>query len=189
MRRSVLALASMLSAPSLRLMELTTGLPCTRLRASTATLQSLVSIIRGTFAMSGSAPVSVTKEFIFAPASSIGSSMFMSTMSAPALTWAAAIPIASASAPSFIRRRNLRLPATLHLSPILTNAPGVSVSSPARTIFISFSGIVRGDASAAAAAMAAIWAGVVPQHPPTMLSLPSLSKGRSVSAIFSGVSV
>ena len=86
-----------------------------------------------------------------------------------------------------IRRRNLRLPATLHLSPTATKfVPQVSCSNPARWSSPSGSLILCGLCFAACAAMAAMWAGVVPQQPPAMLIIPRDIIAPSSDAISSG---
>src|ERR1700753_2383462 len=52
----------------------------------------------------------------------------------------------------------------------------------------SISGIMRGLCGATAAAIAAIWSGVVPQQPPTMLTRPSRANSPISRDIYSGVS-
>ena len=149
------------------------------------------SIITGTRATSGSLPRRDMNAAISLGASSMASSMLMSTTCAPASTWVRAISTASSMLPSFMRRRNLRLPATLHRSPMLRklrSADTSSGSSPARVSDCDDWGMARGDAFAAISAMAEICSGVVPQHPPTMFRLPDESIPLSFDCISSGVS-
>ena len=174
-------------------MELTTGLPCTSLRVRSTTSHCEESIMNGTRATSGSADARRTKRSISLGASSSASSMLMSIMRAPASVCAAAMAMASLIFPSFISRRNLRLPATLHRSPTGVRLSGATVraSRPAsRSGAVgSYAGMGRGCAFAASAAIALMWAGVVPQHPPTMLSIPFERGVRSASAMSDGEEV
>ncbi len=180
-----------ISSPSLRLMELTTGRPCTCSNAAVITLQSDESIITGMRVSSGSAPRRSRNRHISFEALSMASSMLMSIMSAPALIWERAICSASSMDPSLMRRRNLRLPATLQRSPtfIRRHPSGkLASSSPARRrVVLSASCHRRGACRAASSAMAFICPGVVPQHPPTMFSRPSFSRGLSSDAMMRGV--
>ncbi len=71
---------------------------------------------------------------------------------------------------SFAKRRE---PVTLVRSPTLTNSDSgvmVSGSRPDRRVHGAGVGTSRGARPAAAAAMARMWSGVVPQQPPTKLS-------------------
>ncbi len=141
------AFARKLSSPSFKLMELTTGRPCILFSPSFMTFQSEESIITGTRAISGSTPMRDKNAAISATESSIESSRFTSTIFAPAATCDAAMLIASSIDFSFISLRNLRLPATLHLSPTDMNSPQPSTSrdsSPARIMRGSKAGIWRG---------------------------------------------
>ncbi len=74
-------------------------------------------------------------------------------------------------------------------SPTLTNRLSSSMvngSSPLRRIAgASVAGSRRGW-SATAAAMAAMWSGVVPQQPPARLTKPASANSRSISAVSSG---
>ncbi len=63
-----------------------------------------------------------------------------------------------------------------------------SGSSPLRRQAGGTLGIGRGAWRAAASASAAMWAGVVPQHPPTMFKKPLAMNSSTTSAICSGVS-
>ncbi len=77
-------------------------------------------------------------------------------------------------------------------SPIITKpVSGVirNGSSPLRCGSGSASaGTARGARSRTEAAIASMWAGVVPQHPPTMFRSPSCANAVSSSHVISGVS-
>ena len=130
--------------------------------------------------------------------SSIASSMLMSMIDAPSSICLAAICSASSYFPSEIRRANLREPATLVLSPtfvkLLCLTSTVTASRPLTFNALSvimpyfpdkpsffawlsvntsvFPDNCRGAMPSSALAMALIWSGVVPQHPPTMFTRP-----------------
>ena len=59
-------------------------------------------------------------------------------------------------------------------------------SSPLKVVTGSRLTISRGAYLSATLAMAAIWAGEVPQHPPMMFSRPSFRNSSMISAIISG---
>jgi len=180
-----------LSSPSLRLMEFTIGRPCTHFSPPMTTFQSEESIITGTRATSGSTPMRERNDVMHARASSMASSMFISIIWAPASTWLRAMSIASSMLPSFISRRNLRLPATLQRSPTLTKLSlGVTHngSRPASVISGSTSGTTRGAYCLHNSASALMCCGVVPQHPPTIFTHRRWSMTRILSAIIDGVS-
>ncbi len=189
--RMVRAWARNVASPSLRLMELTIGRPCTCFSAVSMARQSEESIISGTRATSGSTASRDMNAAISLGASSMASSMLMSITCAPASTCERAISTASSIEPSLIRRKNLRLPATLQRSPMLRKLRSGDTSSGSRPARVSVSGawgIGRVAVAAAALAISAVWSGVVPQHPPTILSLRDMSIGRNWAIIFSGVS-
>ncbi len=76
-------------------------------------------------------------------------------------------------------------------SPTLTNSDDSSTFSGSRPDSRSAgatSAARRGSTPLAAVAMAAMCSGVVPQHPPTMLTSPSPANSPSTAAIWSGVS-
>ena len=76
-------------------------------------------------------------------------------------------------------------------SPTLTkrlSSVMLSGSSPDSRIAGAGSASGRGVASATAAARASMCAGVVPQHPPTMLTIPLVANSPTTLAIWSGVS-
>ena len=82
-------------------------------------------------------------------------------------------------------------PATLVLSPTLTNpVSGAMVrgSRPLSRQCFSIFGTLRGATEATASTMAAMWAGVVPQQPPTMFTRPLSANSPSWPAMYSGVS-
>ncbi len=109
---------------------------------------------------------------------------------APFLTCARAISAAASKSPEAMSRLNLRLPRTLVRSPTRTGRLSTSTSSrsmPETSVFAWIAGR-RGLRPCAAAAMARMWSGVVPQQPPTMLTQPSSMKRASSREIDSGVS-
>ena len=70
-------------------------------------------------------------------------------------------------------------PVTFVRSPImmkLLSGRSVSGSRPLKRVSGSMRGRVRGGLSATASAIARMWAGVVPQQPPTMFSQPLLGE-------------
>ena len=82
-------------------------------------------------------------------------------------------------------------PVTLVRSPMLTKFVSgriVKGSRPLKRVYGSGVVGVRGDNSRTASARALIWAGVVPQHPPTMLSQPRSANSRRSADMISGVS-
>ncbi len=87
-------------------------------------------------------------------------------------------------------RANLREPVTFVRSPTLTKAlPGGGMttgSSPDSRVAGGTAGIARGASPATAAAIAATWAGVVPQQPPATLSSPCSAHSRIAAAICLG---
>ena len=159
-------------------MELTTHLPCTHFRASSITEKREESIIQGMRATSGSDAMRLRKCFISAVASSKPSSMLTSIKLAPSRTCLRAMPRASSYCFSFIRRKNLRLPATLQRSPTFMNMPatGLKASKPESQSILFSVGRGRPIRPSAILAMARIWSGVEPQHPPTILTQPSSIK-------------
>ena len=109
---------------------------------------------------------------------------------APFLIWARAISAAASQSPAATSRLNLRLPSTFVRSPTRTGRLSTSASMssiPENRVFEWIAGR-RGFLPSAAAAMARMWAGVVPQQPPTMLTQPSCMKWPSSREIDSGVS-
>ena len=142
------------SSPSLRLIELTTPRPWSWRSPASSTDHLELSTMTGTAAMSGSAARRRRNRVMAATPSSIASSMFTSSSTAPFTTWSRAIATASSSparssprAPA-ISRANLREPVTLVRSPMLTKAPPgigmVSGSRPARWVAVPRSGMARG---------------------------------------------
>ena len=72
---------------------------------------------------------------------------------------------------------------TKRLSPVSVNG-----SSPDRRIAGATSGGTRGALSATASAMARMWAGVVPQQPPTRLTSPLAANSDTTAAVSSAAS-
>src|SRR5512147_360061 len=82
-------------------------------------------------------------------------------------------------------------PVTLVRSPMFTKLESgriVTASRPLRRVKGSIVGIILGARPRTASAINLIWAGVVPQQPPTILSHPFSAHSRSWGARLSGVS-
>ena len=78
------------SSPSLRLIELTTPLPCTHFSPASSTLHRELSIITGMRATSGSVAIRFRNVVIACSLSSRSASMFTSSRLAPPRTWSRA---------------------------------------------------------------------------------------------------
>ena len=78
------------SSPSLRLIELTTPLPCTHLSPASSTLHRELSIITGMRATSGSVAIRFRNVVIACSPSSRSASMLTSSRLAPPRTWSSA---------------------------------------------------------------------------------------------------
>lgn len=164
------------------------ALPCMHFSAASITSKRDESIIHGSRATSGSDAMRLRKCTISARVSIIASSMLMSRIMAPSRTCLRAMPRASSYDFSFISRRNLRLPATLHRSPTLMKAPSAVNSSRPESHPRGVAAVWRlAEGVATASAMARMWSGVEPQQPPTMSTRPSSTKRRMSRAIISGV--
>ena len=150
------------------------------------------SIMKGTRATSGSLERRLTKWRISSTVSRSPSSRLMSITRAPSSTCRRAMLTASSYFFSLMSRRKRREPATLQRSPtFMKRISGVSVSCSRP---VSCSSPVRGFGrwrgavlSAMSLGRRAMWASVVPQHPPTMFTRLSAKNGRSCSSISSGV--
>ena len=179
------------SSPSLRDIEFTIPCPCKWQRPTETTSQEEESIITGTDAATASDTKASRKRAISAGASSMASSTFTSTTCAPANIWLRAMSTASSIFPSLMSLKNLRLPATLHRSPTLKRESGycgtVTASRPERCMPPSSQGMGRDGDTCANSAIALIWHGVVPQHPPTIFNLPAANTEASDSAMDCGV--
>ena len=187
-----LALRTNSSGPSLRLIEFTIHLPCAFLRPARMVSQCEESIINAALATAGSFEMQRTNRSISFVLSSMASSMLMSMMVAPSSICFAAICSASSYLPSAISLANFLEPATLVLSPtlvkLLLTTSTVTASSPLTVSRLgALSVISRGDIPLIAAAMALIWSGVVPQHPPTMLTRPFDAISLTCCPISSGL--
>ncbi|GAA3040865.1 hypothetical protein GCM10017559_81840 [Streptosporangium longisporum] len=80
---------------------------------------------------------------------------------------------------------------TLVRSPIMTNpvsGPISKGSRPLKRVRAGGCAICRGGRPDTAAAIFAMWAGEVPQHPPTMLTIPEVANSPSSAAVSSGFS-
>ena len=179
------------SSPSLRLIELTIDLPCTHFSPASSTAQFELSIITGTRATSGSAASRLRNSVITFGPSSRPSSMLTSMMFAPPSTCCRATETASARLPSRTSRANFFDPETLVRSPIMVKVLSGRITSgsrPLRIVSWRGGGGRRGGLPRMASAMARMWAGVVPQQPPTMFTQPLSANSPSTAAICAGVS-
>ncbi len=88
-------------------------------------------------------------------------------------------------------RAKRRDPVTFVLSPTLTNSADGSIetgSSPERLVLRCISGSFRGFRLLTFSAIARMWSGVVPQHPPTIFKKPASTNSAVTLAMCSGVS-
>ena len=187
------------SSPSLSEIEFTTPRPWSCRSPASMTDHFELSTMTGTAAMSGSEPSRRRNRVIAATPSSIASSMFTSSITAPFATWSRAIATASSSpscAPFAGRRHQAREPARPgHVRPLAhvdeqparhrdrRAAPGPTGGSTAPA-----PDTTRGGTPATAAAIAAVCSGVDPQHEPAMLRSPARAHSPRAAAICSGVS-
>ena len=119
------------------------------------------------------------------------SSMLMSITCAPFSTCSLAIESAASNSPFRISRANFLEPATFVLSPILMKFDSAVMrkgSSPLNVSMCSLTGNSRGVTVDTISAIALMWSGVVPQHPPTMLKNLASAKSLIVFAISDAVS-
>ena len=175
-----------LSLPSFREIELTIGLPCVHLSPASIISHLDESTINGTLAISGSEAIRFIKRIMAALPSSIPSSILISTTCAPSSTCARQISNASSYSSLRIRRLNLAEPVTLARSPTLTNkdaSPILNASSPESRHSNDISGIFLGVIPSIVSAMALIWSGVEPQHPPKILTKPDEAHSPTCSLI------
>ena len=140
--------------------------------------------------MSGS-PASIFRNTVIsASASSRPSSMFISISCAPSSTCLRAMSSASPYFFSFIRRRNLREPATLQRSPTLMKFMLSFTTRRSRPESHSSAGFATGTRGCTPLTIAgnnAIYSSVVPQQPPMIFTSPSSTYSRTMAAISSGV--
>ena len=180
------------ASPSFRLIEFTTDFPWAFFSPARRVFSCDESIISAALATLGSFEMCRVNTVISFSLSSMASSRLMSMTVAPSSICPAATDRASSYFFSDISLANFRDPATFVLSPIFVNlfraTSMVTVSSP-----LNFSGscpssdgISRGAIPFRASAIALIWAGVVPQHPPAMFRRPSDAIAFMSAAIFSG---
>ena len=128
-RRHSRACARKESSPSLRLIELTTLLPCTQRKPASMTSKLLESIITGTRAMSGSVMARSRNRCMAKTPSVMPSSMLTSMICAPFSTCWRATSRAAVKSPALISRRNRAEPVMLVRSPTFTNSESASISS------------------------------------------------------------
>ena len=182
------------TSPSFREIEFTMHLPCALLRPERIVSQSEESIIRAAFATEGSFCMWRTNFSISTFESRRASSMLMSIIEAPFSIWSAATWRAWSYSPEAMRRANFLDPATFVLSPILQKLPSLrstfTLSSPLtlKGLSPSCEGMDLGGTSLTAVASAQIWSGVVPQHPPTMFTVPFSAILRMQEAMWLGLS-
>jgi hypothetical protein len=115
-----LALSKKSCSPSFSEIEFTIHLPCVHFSPASMTAKFDESIQSGTREISGSEESRLMNFAMIACPSIMPSSMFKSRICAPDSTCTLATCSAASNRFSFNRRRNCRLPATLHRSPILT---------------------------------------------------------------------
>ena len=152
-------------------MELTTPLPWIHLRPASKISHLDESSMIGTFAISGSAAMSIKKRTMASFDSNIPSSILMSIIWAPFSTCCLATSSAASKLPSMTRRLKAAEPVTLVRSPTLTKSdsgPIVIGSSPAKRHFFSMIAGILGGQFWTASTIALICAGEVPQQPPIM---------------------
>ena len=133
------------------------------------------SSIIGTLLMSGSLATNFRNVSIAAWESSMPSSMLMSMIWAPASTCCLATSSASSKFSSLINRAKRAEPVTLVLSPTFTNRDSGVIVKASRPLNLQAGvmvGALRGATPFVTLASSAMCAGVVPQHPPTMLTNP-----------------
>ncbi len=116
--------------------------------------------------------------------------MLTSSRLAPPRTCSSATSTAAWWSPASISRRNRAEPVTLVRSPTMRNpvsAPGFNGSRPLNRDIAGTAATGRGASPETAAASRAMWSGVVPQHPPTTLTIPAPANSPSSRAVSSGV--
>ena len=148
-----------------------------------------LSTMIGTRAISGSVATMFRNVVMAASESSIASSMFTSMMFAPLRTCSVATSSAVVRSPEAIRSAKRREPVTLVRSPIIVKFESgrrTSGSRPASRVCSSGGGTSRGALPSAAAAMARMWSGVVPQQPPIMFTNPLAANSPSSRAVSAG---
>ena len=145
----------------------------------------------GTRAMSGSLAMRFRKRGMAFIASSMASSMLTSMICAPFSTCWRATCRASSYCSLRIIRANALEPVTLVRSPTLTKSESSSMlkgSRPERRVATGMTGGTRGVSGRTASAMARMWAGVVPQQPPAMLTRLACANSFSRAEVMAGVS-
>ena len=191
-RRSVKAFSRKSDSPSFKLIELTTGLPCTHFSPASMTDHFELSIITGTLAMSGSVAMRLRNRVIACSESSSASSMLTSIRFAPPRTWSSATSAAVVKSSDLINRANRAEPVMLVRSPTirkLLSFRTVNVSRPLNRVrWVTSPDSRRGATVSTALTIAPMWSGVVPQQPPRILTKPLVANSRSRDAVSSGCS-
>ena len=190
-RFATLARSRNAASPSFSEIELTTPFPCRCFRPASSVGQDDESSITGTRATSGSAARRRRKAAMVAGPSMSPSSTFTSIICAPASTWTRATSTAPERSPEVTRRRKRREPVTLVRSPTFTRFDSgrmTNGSSPAKRGRGSGAGGTRGGRPRTASANTAMCSGVVPQHPPSTFTQPSLATSRNTRTISCGPS-
>ena len=117
--------------------------------------------------------------------------MFTSRRLAPPRTCSSATSTASWNSSPSISRRNFAEPVTFVRSPTTTKPVSgrmTNVSSPEKRGSRDGSGTRRGRRPSTARAIARVCSGIVPQQPPTMLTMPSSANERRKRLVSSGSS-
>ena len=149
------------------------------------------SIMMGILAMSGSEATKFKKYFMAFSASSMPSSILISMICAPFSTWCRATDSASSYFSLIIKFANTFEPVTFVRSPTFTNKESSLIkndSSPESLVTVSTFGISRGLIFCISSTIALICSGVVPQHPPAILTKPLIAKSLSKDEVSLGVS-
>mmetsp|Transcript_30668 Transcript_30668/g.77283 ORF Transcript_30668/g.77283 Transcript_30668/m.77283 type:complete len:203 (-) Transcript_30668:900-1508(-) len=183
------------SSPTLREMELTMHLPWRHSRPAMQMWNLDESMTTGILAISGSVAMRLQNLRMQSTPSSMPSSKFTSRICAPFSTCFCATSAALAQSPAMMVFLKRIEPATLQRSPMFWNTESsltTMSSSPERRMKFSAAGRPPqpggrrvGVRSETASAMHLMWSGVVPQHPPIMLTRPSMAHWRRTGAICS----
>ena len=186
------ALARKASSPSFREIEFTMLFPWAFFRPATMVSQWEESIIRAAFATEGSLEMYLRNFSISAVESSMASSMLTSITEAPFSICLAAICRPVSYSPPEMSLANFLEPATLVRSPTFVKLRLRSMAMLSRPLTqrapLFLPGIVLGRIPLTARASALMCPGVVPQQPPTMLTVPASAISRIAAAVSSGAS-
>mmetsp|Transcript_13478 Transcript_13478/g.42218 ORF Transcript_13478/g.42218 Transcript_13478/m.42218 type:complete len:258 (+) Transcript_13478:2133-2906(+) len=191
-RLMILAWRIKLASPSLSEIEFAMHLPWQHLRPASTMWNFDESTMMGRRETSGSGIAMFKNLVIAATPSSMPSSMLMSSTCAPLSAWCLAMSSALSYSPPMISFLNLIEPARLQRSPRLTKprVPRSTVHASRPEICILgmpvIVGLTRGLTDATAFANAPMCSGVVPQQPPSMLTMPRSANCFTSSANSAG---